>query len=307
MRGRGRERERERERERNNKSILFLKIITKIKRKLRILFDIPVAYKYKKFSIELPANHLLPDSQKIHPRYDKFLPHLSKYLTKMETMVDIGANVGDTLAGMAEQNSTINYICIEPDDSFFDLLEKNIVRIKNSVKDLNVQTIKALVGKNISDVKLEGKNGTKHAVMEKNGFIKSQLLDQIILIKKNIRLLKSDVDGFDYDVLDSSISIIKKNKPIIFFECHCNFKYQKIGYINTLKQLALIGYCYWIVFDNFGEVMIKTKDVSIIIQLIDYVWQQNIDKTTRTIYYYDILVVQKNEIDFIDKVLKEYK
>jgi hypothetical protein len=53
--------------------------------------------------------------------------------------------------------------------------------------------------------------------------------------------------------------------------------------------------------------MIKTKDVIIIIHLIDYVWQQNIDKTTRTIYYYDILVVQKNEIDFIDKVLKEYK
>jgi hypothetical protein len=53
--------------------------------------------------------------------------------------------------------------------------------------------------------------------------------------------------------------------------------------------------------------MVKTKDVSIIIQLIDYVWQQNIDKATRSIYYYDILVVQKNEVDFIDKVLKEYK
>jgi FkbM family methyltransferase len=208
---------------------------------------------------------------------------------------------------MVEQNSTVDYICIEPDDSFFYLLQKNIIRIKNSVKDLNVHAIKALVGKNISDVTLVGKHGSKHAVMGKNGLIKSHVLDEIILNKKNIRLLKSDVDGFDYDVLDSSMSIIEKNKPIIFFECYYDFEYQKLGYINTLKQLEIISYCYWIVFDNFGEVMVKTNDVSIIIQLIDYLWQQNIGKTSRSIYYYDILVVQKKDMDFIDGVLEEYK
>ena len=295
------------EKEEKNKLTLLLRIIRKIKKKLRALSNIPITYQYKNFSIKLPADHYLPDLKKSYPKYDRFLPHLSKYILKNETIIDIGANVGDTLAGMAEQNSTVNYICIEPDDSFFYLLEKNIIRIKNSVKDLNVQTIKALVGKNISDVTLVGKNGTKCAVIKKNGLIKSHLLDEIILNKKNIRLLKSDVDGFDYDVLDSSMSIIEKNKPIIFFECHYDFEYQKLGYINTLRQLEIISYCYWIVFDNFGEVMVKTNDVSTIIQLIDYVWQQNIGKSSRSIYYYDILAVQKKDMVFIDRVLQEYK
>jgi FkbM family methyltransferase len=292
--------------EKDNKSNLYFKVISRINRKLRILFNIPIAYKYKKFSIELPANHLLPHFQKIHPRYDKFLPHLSKYFNKTETVVDIGANVGDTLASMAEQNSTLDYICIEADDFFFYLLEKNIINIKNSIKNLNVQAIKAFVGKNISNVKLDKKDGSAHAISEKSGDIKSQSLDEIISNKKNVRLLKSDTDGFDYDALDSSMSIIKKNKPIIFFECEYNFNYQKLGYIKTLEQLEIIGYCYWVVFDNFGEVMVKTNNTNIITQLIDYIWRQNILKATRTVYYYDILAVQKNDLAFINKVLKEY-
>jgi FkbM family methyltransferase len=286
---------------------LFLKIVKKIKRDISILFNIPNHIKYKKFSIKLPADHMLKDFQKNHPKYDKFLPHLSKFIAKTETVIDVGANVGDTLAGMADQNSTLEYICIEPDNSFFSLLQENVIRIKSSVKDLNVQTIKALVGKNISNVSLEGKNGSKHAVIKKKGIIKSQPLDKIISNKKNIRLLKSDVDGFDYDVLDSSETIIKKNKPIIFFECYYDFEYQKLGYIKTLKQLKKLGYCYWVVFDNFGEIMLKTSDLSIIIQLIDYIWQQNIDKTTKNIIYYDILTLQRNDLAFIDRVLKKYK
>ena len=286
---------------------LMLEILKKIKRQLYILFNIPIMLQYKKISIKLPADHFLKDYQMNHLKHDKFLPHLSRFISKNETVIDIGANVGDTLAGMAEKNSTLEYICIEPDNYFFSLLEENVIRIKSSVKGLNVQTIKALVGKNISNVRLEGKDGSKHSVIEKNSIIKSRLLDEIVSNKKKIRLLKSDVDGFDYDVLDSSMCVIKKNKPIIFFECEFNFKYQKLGYINTLKQLKIAGYCYWIVFDNFGEVFIKTSDLSIIFQLIDYMWKQNVGKTTRTIFHYDILTVQRNNLFFIDRVLKKYK
>lgn len=294
------------EKEIKSKSNLYPKIIRKIKRKLRALSIISITFQYKKFSIKLPANHLLKDFHKTHPKYDRFLPHLSKYIGKKETVIDIGANVGDTLAGMAEQNSTLDYICIEPDNYFFNLLKQNIKRIKISVKNLNVQTIKALVGKNITNVKLDGKNGTKHAIIQKNSAIKSQSLDEIIS-KKKIKLLKSDVDGFDYEVLDSSMSIIKKSKPIIFFECQYNFMYQKLGYIRTLKKLEKIGYCYWIVFDNYGEVMVKTNNINIVIQLIEYIWQQNTGKTTRSIFYYDILTVQKKNLSFINKVVKDYK
>jgi FkbM family methyltransferase len=248
----------------------------------------------------------LPDYQRIHPKYDRFLPHLVKYIAESDTVIDIGANVGDTLAGMAEQNATASYICIEPDDSFFRHLEENILRIKSSIPGLKVQTVKALVGKNISNVSLAGKDGSKHAVIDNQGDIKSLPLDAMISKESNIRILKSDVDGFDYDVLDSSMAVIETHKPIVFFECQYEFEYQKSGYSQTLKSLELAGYCDWTIFDNFGEVIIRTHDMNVVSQLIAYVWQQNTGQATRTINYYDVLAVQKADSELIDRVLREY-
>ena len=264
-------------------------------------------YKYKDFSIKLPTNHLLPFYQKKYLKYDRFLPHLVKYVTPLDTIIDIGANVGDTLAGMIEKNSTSNYICIEPDDYFFSYLEENISLIKTSIKGLKIQTIKALVGKNITNVSLGGEGGTKHAVINNQGAIKSLPLDELISNQLNIRILKSDVDGFDYDVLDSSAEVIKKHKPIIFFECQCDVEYQIKGYCETLNSLESEGYLDWIVFDNFGEIIVRTNNINTIKQLMNCIWQQNLGKVTRTIYYLDILSVRSTDSVFIDKVLVEYK
>jgi FkbM family methyltransferase len=285
---------------------LASKISRTLKIKMRQLFKFPLVYQYKDFSIILPANHLLPVYQRTCPKYDRFLPHLAKYVNADESIVDIGANVGDTLAGMADKNPNSTYICIEPDDSFFELLEENIEKIKKSIKDLEVISIKALVGKNISNVSLDGKGGTKHAVLNNGGGLKSLPLDELIPNALKVRILKSDVDGFDYDVIDSSISVIQKHNPILFFECQYDFEYQKNGYYKTLIKLQSVGYCDWTVFDNFGEVVIRTNDLDVVRQLMQYLWQQNIGNTTRTIHYFDILAVQKSDSMLIDKVLNEY-
>ena len=285
---------------------IFSKIVRRLKREIRQLSKLPILYHYKDFSIKLPSNHLLPEHYKTHPKYDRFLPHLAKYAAVADTIVDIGANVGDTLASMAEKNPTSNYICIEPDDSFYKLLVENIGRIKTSITGLKIQTIKALVGKNISNVSLDGNGGTKHAVIDNEGEIKSLPLDEMIPNALNVRILKSDVDGFDYDVLDSSMAIIEAHKPIIFFECQYDFEYQKVGYSKTIKKLKSIGYCDWTVFDNFGEVVVRTNDISVLSQLMNYVWQQNVGNATRTIHYFDILSAQKTDSSLIDKVFSEY-
>jgi FkbM family methyltransferase len=284
----------------------FKKIVTKIIRKLRLILDVSIDYRYAQFSIKLPANHLLPEYQKTHPKYDRFLPHLAKHIVQPATIIDIGANVGDTLAGMAEKNSTATYICIEPDDTFFDLLEKNVETIKALIPGLRVKTLKALVGKKISNVSLEGWGGTKHSVIGGDGVIKSSLLDELISDSDHIRVIKSDVDGFDYDVLDSSMAVIHSHKPMIFFECQYGDEQQKNGYCQTLKSLESAGYCDWTVFDNFGEVVIRTHDFQIITQLMEYVWKQNKGYSTRTIFYFDVLAVQKGDSSLIDQVLKEY-
>ena len=278
-------------------------------RKFRVAFNIPFKYHYKDFSIQLPANHMLPTYQQHHPKYDRFLPHLAKYIQPSDTVIDVGANVGDTLAGMAEQNAISSYICIEPDDLFYEQLQKNIERIKSSKIDLKVHTIKSLVGKSVSGVFLEGKGGTKHAIISNGGSIKSKPLDELLseIAYSNIRILKTDADGFDYDVLDSSASVIHVHKPVIFFECQYDYDYQKNGYEKTLYSLESEGYCDWTIFDNFGEIVVQTKNLDVVIQLMRYLWNQNIGRATRTIHYYDVLAVQDKDANLIDRVLADYR
>lgn len=248
----------------------------------------------------------MPEYRTSHSRYDTFLPHLAKHVSPDETIIDVGANVGDTLASMVEYNSASKYVCIEPDDDFYNYLLVNVSRIKVAVPELQVQTVKSLIGKNILIASLEGSGGTKSAVVDKQGTIKSTPLDDILLKTKKIRILKSDVDGYDYDVLDSAMDIIKSHKPLIFFECQWKFAFLYVGYCKVIDKLKSLGYCDWTIFDNFGEVIVRTQDTDILIQLMEYVQRQNAGITTRTIHYFDVLTVHASDSYSVNQALDEY-
>lgn len=270
-------------------------------------FDIE--HQYQNFSISLPPGHMLPIYQRDHIKYDRFLPHLCRYIESNKTVLDIGANVGDTLAAMIEKNPALEYVCVEPDDEFFSYLEKNIKKIEKSIPSASIKSVKALIGKYIENATLEGSSGTKHAITAQQ-FIgqKSVELDDLIsdLTISNISLLKSDVDGYDWDVINSAELLLRKQHPLIFFECQYESELQKENYIKTINFLGSIGYCDWTIFDNFGSVIIRTGDIECIFQMMNYIWAQNCKQATRTIFYYDILAATNAELSIVDKALNDY-
>jgi FkbM family methyltransferase len=247
-------------------------------------------YPYKTFSILLPDGHLLPAHQKAHPKYDRFLPHLASFIPAGDAIIDIGANCGDTLAGMVEKNPLAKYICIEPDEQFFHYLGLNVLRMQDSLPSLDVQMVQSLVGLEVANAALVGSGGTKHAVIGQ-GEKSSRTLDAIVaeFPSHRIHLIKSDVDGFDYDVLNSAEGVLRASRPLIFFECQCDFEYQKAGYERTILRLIEAGYTHWLLFDNFGQLMLKTGAAEQIYQMLDYVWRQRQEASTRTMYYFDML------------------
>jgi FkbM family methyltransferase len=277
--------------------------------RVKTILNIDIQYQYNSFSIMLPAEHLLPSYQKRHKLYDRFLPHLVKYLAPGSTVVDVGANCGDTLAAMYESNRSLAFICVEPDQMFFKYLENNVLRIREFDENATIKTVNSLVGKHITSASLEGNGGTRRAVVCDRIIAESSLsLDDILSQGKvtHIRLLKSDVDGFDYDVIDSAESIIEADAPILFFECQFDQAFQKIGYEKMIAILEVKGYGEWVIFDNYGEVVLRTGDIQIVKQLFDYVWRQNTGRSTRTICYYDILAVTQRDSNLIARVLGDY-
>lgn len=270
---------------------------------------------FGKFELSLPSNHKLPGYLRIHRKYDRFLPFLVAFLEKNETVIDVGANCGDTLASLVSSNSRLNYICIEPDAYFFSFLEKNTNALKLQFPKSNILNLNILVGDLVDNVSLDGVGGTKNAVPSiSSNAIKSLALDEIIKSEisdfcqiDSIRLIKSDVDGFDWDVLGSCKELIIKNIPLLYFECQFNDLDIKNRFSDLILYLKNNGYSWFVLFDNFGQVVVRTNDINIVENMFDYVWLQNTGFSTRTINYYDVLAYSSRDYELVENIISKYK
>ena len=228
---------------------------------IRILFHIDQKIKIGRFILTLPPYHLFSLYKKKYKKYDNFLVHLSKILKKNDSLIDVGANVGDTLLQILNKNNNFNYYCIEGDKFFASYLKKNIEKLDAS-KQKKIKIIEEIVGKNLKG-NLVGSGGTKRYSYNSKGK-KSKTLDEIVYINKikNIKLIKIDVDGYDYNIINSGLRIIKKNNPIIFFEMMIIDKFSLKNYINTINKLDNIGYKFWTILDNYGnKILINHKTI----------------------------------------------
>lgn len=283
-----------------------VRILQKLKRIAGRRFGVALSKPFRTFTIALPADHLLLHYQSKHPNYDRFLPHLAGHLDDLDLVIDVGANVGDTLAAMYDANPMLRYVCVEPDMDFYSLLSENIATIRAAGNRIEVETYQSLIGQAVSSASLHGGGGTKHQVPGVG--MASVSLDSLIREDDvaSVRLLKTDVDGFDFDVLDSAETLISKSKPLIYFECQYATDDQLCGYLKTLENLEAAGYGYWAIFDNFGSVVLQTSDKSHLIQLMQYVWAQSAGRSTRTIYYLDVLAAQNEDRQFVESLLRTY-
>lgn len=259
------------------------------------------------FSVRLPPGHMLPVYQRKHPSYDRFLPVLAAHLPAGSTVIDVGANCGDTVAAMAAQNPHLHYLCIEPDAEFQRYLKTNIALMQALAPGLRIEAIMAMVGREVTTAGLEGSGGSKHAVPGA-GTLATTTLDEIASSAERppIRLLKSDVDGFDYDVINSASELIGRDRPLLFYECQTADEAQRCGFERLLLSLGEAGYTRWTVFDNFGEVMLADTSPAQISQLMAYAWRQNQKRATRTVYYFDILAAGPADAALVDRVLDAY-
>ena len=260
-------------------SLFYLKY--NFKRQLRIFFKIDQIIYIDKKKIILPPGHLLSLYESVYPKYDRFLLTVIGKIKENEVIIDIGANIGDTLFRLLNINTKPYYYCIEADNFFFEYLQKN----KKSL-DVNIQNkiilIKTFVGDQLQGNLSETTTGTK-SLIESDLGIKSKKLDDIILEYKikNIKLIKVDVDGYDYNILFSAINELKNNKPDIFFEYMPLDESGKKNYLRLIEKLNEIGYSNWTMLDNYGSIIFENKSY---IDVIDKTKSTLIEKEVFDIY-----------------------
>jgi len=180
-----------------------------------IVYDVMGSY------LLMPFSHQLPYILQFLPEYTMNVARGARHVqAKYPSMsiVDIGANVGDTLAIIRNAvNSPV--LCIEGEARFFALLERNARTFDD------VQLEQAFVGdpEATSRFDVQSAGGTAQLSASSSGSAVafrtlSSILHDHHAFEQTFRLLKIDTDGFDVPILLGSLELLRSRHPVIFFE-----------------------------------------------------------------------------------------
>jgi FkbM family methyltransferase len=234
----------------------------------------------------------------LHPNYDRFIGELVTVIDTDTVVIDVGANIGDSSIRMALRRLDVLIYAYEPSTRFYGYAEENIKRL--GVK--NIHLFNQAVGSE-PYIFLDEKNGTGSNLQELSGGntikIKANRLDECTVgLKKKVKLIKIDTDGWDWDVLNSGMGLIDRDRPIIFFELQIDTNKVLREYSSTLKTLFSLGYSFF-VFDNFGNYIFDLNDAFVLEEKLGYLLNSTTLSTESRIPYFDLCGVS----DYQDKNL----
>lgn len=269
-------------------------------------------YRVGKFVLEINAHHALPTYQRRFATYDQFLPYLARELEAGTTVIDVGANIGDSIAAMASANAKLRFIAVEPAEQFLPLLRHNCEIIRDAEPGTQIDILESFISDNLNISGMMEYSGTARAIISEHptetSTQRNVSLDSVIEgAHSPISLIKSDTDGFDWSVLSSGDRMISKHMPLLFFECESGNQGEHVAnYARIFQQLRQSGYKYFFVFDNFGAFIFETTECTVLQCLLEYVSAQNRNSLHRTMYYFDVLAVSDSGRLAAQSAIAEY-
>ncbi|MBK7560882.1 MAG: FkbM family methyltransferase [Chitinophagaceae bacterium] len=216
------------------------------------------------YQIAMPGNNTLLRTYNLYPDFNSLIGRLALVVAKKYpgmTVIDIGANAGDTIA-IIKSVIDIPVIGIEGDEISFQYLQENTKPFKD------VTIIKAFVGEREQEIKAElvhGGTNTTIVPSEKGSkSISFRTVDELLCEQRfansNVKLIKLDIEGFDTIALRGSYGVIKKFQPVLFFEYNPeNMKIIHEDGLSTLLSFRAYGYNRIAYFDHKGRMLLVTS------------------------------------------------
>ncbi|MDR1741115.1 MAG: FkbM family methyltransferase, partial [Synergistaceae bacterium] len=225
-------------------------------------------YAIGRFDAKLNRDHALPRIRARYPLYDRFLPFLAGRLPGRGAIIDVGANVGDTLLLMLNERTPADetlFVCAEPDPDYFALMKENAAQPMAEGYQIILEN--AFISRSKDDritVKHAGTaTSVKVSTIERERerefytlcLTLPELMEKHAIASRLLTLVKVDTDGWDWDCVMSLGDALRTASPLIYWEHWCETPEQHEGYSEMLDYLEEMGFGAFAVFDNVGHLI----------------------------------------------------
>lgn len=256
------------------------------------------------YSLTANQSHLIEVHLREHPLYSRNVARLVKLFTKKYPdlgIIDVGANIGDTVALLRTEDVNNKVYCVEGEPTFWGFLAKNLTQFQN------VESFRTFLGEKTETLKLSlGTTSDSQSLDwdEHSEGIKVRRLDELSVEENfdDAKVLKIDTDGFDLKIIRGAEGLLKKSQPMIFFE-YDNLLFAKNdeNALPTLQMLQKLGYDKIIYYDNFGKLVTSTslKNEVQLQQLDNYIAEYS-----GAFPYYDVCIFHENDEVIAEKIIK---
>lgn len=229
-------------------------------RKIQLrLHDPLVTYRIGQVALELPLSHPLPYYRRRFPLYASNIGRIGvavQHKYPNLKLIDIGANVGDTVA-IVRQDAQYPVLCVEGSTAYLPVLHLNVDRIG----DIEVEP--AFVGGASGQIaaSLRAADGTGHLAIggQPGATTLLRSLDEVLQRHPRFdaaKLLKSDTDGMDCQIIAGAADYLARVRPALFFEYDPDLTARAgATAIRVFDVLQAVGYRYALVYENFGDLM----------------------------------------------------
>lgn len=147
---------------------------------------------------------------------------IRKYLKKDSNCVDIGANQGHILMEIVAAAPKGNHFAFEPIPDLYTSLKKKFSK-NTTVYNYALSAKKGSATFNYYPDRpaVSGFRERNNQIQQEPTLLSVQMekLDDIIPDDVKIDLVKIDVEGAEYEVLQGAVGVLQKNKPLVLFEC----------------------------------------------------------------------------------------
>ena len=196
-----------------------------------------------------------------HPDYNGALARLvavtlRKYPDAL--MIDVGANVGDTVA-VARSGGPIPIVCFEGDPEVFPYLERNLRQFAN------VAAYQVYLGERTEEIRVTVEKAGWNATLvpgTDGETIALTTLDDFLVAERlpsRPKVLKIDAEGFDARILRGAKRLLARDRPAVLFEYnrHNMAAIAEEG-LPVFRGLRESGYDAAFFYDAQGRLMLVT-------------------------------------------------